>query len=216
LTVDEPADVELDEPLWRLSWWQVVVLVVAFAFLAGAAVHYWDTRPEPAGSVDAGFYADMVFHHQQAVEMSVLELANGADPTVRGYARDILTFQQYEIGRMDEQLRQWGLAPRGPGEMAMAWMHDPVPVSSMPGLATDEQLAALRAARGQDADSLFLELMAAHHRAGAHMASYAAESAHDAGVRDLAARMAHNQATEINEFAQTAARLGFDIEIAPA
>ena len=47
------------------------------------------------------------------------------------------------------------------------------------------------------------------------MAAYAAEHAEDAQVRAVAAVMARNQGIEIDEMAQTAGRLGFDIEIPP-
>lgn len=66
-----------------------------------------------------------------------------------------------------------------------------------------------------DADALFLELMAEHHRGGIHMADYAADNASDPGARALAARMARNQAIEVNEYARTAERLGLDVDIEP-
>ena len=39
-----------------LSWLRLIVLVAAFAFLAGAAVHFVENRPVSTASVDAGFY----------------------------------------------------------------------------------------------------------------------------------------------------------------
>lgn len=218
-TIDDSSVASVDEPVAvsgpALSWPKLVALVTAFAFLAGAVVYYFENRPTSEGSVDVGFYRDMVFHHEQAVEMSLIELGKGADPIVRGFAQEIVIFQQYEIGRMDEQLRRWGLGRHQYTDTAMRWMGEPTPVRRMPGLATEDQMQALRDAEGAAADALFLDLMAEHHRAGAHMAEYAAQRADDPGVRDLAARMARNQSIEIAEFAQTAQRLGFDINIAP-
>ena len=66
----------------------------------------------------------------------------------------------------------------------------PVEARSMPGLATDDDLARLRDAEGTDFDRLFLTLMAAHHEGGVHMADYAADHAADPRVRSLAALMA--------------------------
>lgn len=218
-TIDDQPDEELADEAWLpgplLSWPKLVTLVAAFAFLAGAVVYYFDNRPASASSVDGGFYRDMVFHHEQAVQMSLIELGNGTDPTVRDFAQEIVIFQQYEIGRMDEQLRQWGLTRHDETDTAMSWMGHPTPLRTMPGLATDDQLDALRAAKGANADALFLDLMAEHHRAGAQMAEYAVQHADDGGVRALAQRMARNQSIEIGEFAQTAARLGYAIDIAP-
>jgi uncharacterized protein (DUF305 family) len=56
--------------------------------------------------------------------------------------------------------------------------------------------------------------MAIHHAGGLHMAQYAAANADDEDVRELAERMVYNQSIEINEYAQTAERLGLDVEIA--
>ena len=203
--IDDPTTPAPDELDHRsgpaLSWLRVIVLVTACAFLAGAAVYFVENRPVSSASVDAGFYRDMIFHHDQAVEMSLIELGAGEDPVVRRFAQEIVLFQRYEIGRMDEQLRQWGIGHHDDGDTAMAWMDAPVPVREMPGLATDEQMDALRAACGAEADELFLDLMAEHHRAGALMAEHAADHADDDGVRDLARVMARNQSIEINEFA---------------
>ncbi len=50
-------------------------------------------------------------------------------------------------------------------------------------------------------------------QAMAWMAEHAATHTGDAQVRELAARIARNQAVEINEYAQTAERLGLDADI---
>jgi uncharacterized protein (DUF305 family) len=76
-------------------------------------------------------------------------------------------------------------------------------------------MARLRDAQGVDADALFLDLMAEHHRGGAEMAAYAAKTADDRRVRALATAMARNQAIEIAEFRQTVERFGFDVVIDP-
>lgn len=196
-----------------LPWTRVVVLVAALAFLGGAVGYVIGTgNPPGAESVDVGFYRDMTAHHDQAVEMSLIELRNGENPTVRGFAQEIIIFQRWEMGRMHEQLVDWGANP-APQDTVMAWMGMPMPMEEMPGLAADAQLAALRDARGAEADALFLELMAEHHRGGVHMAAYAAEHADDAGVRDLASVMARNQRLEIEEFRETAVRYGLDADI---
>ena len=81
---------------------------------------------------------------------------------------------------------------------------------------TDEQLDQLQAASGAELDAMFLDLMADHHRGGLHMSEYAFGNAGDAGVRELAARIARNQAGEINEYRALAERNGYDIDIEPA
>jgi uncharacterized protein (DUF305 family) len=83
----------------------------------------------------------------------------------------------------------------------------------MPGMISDDRLDELEESEGREADALFLELMAEHHRGGLHMAEYAAEHADDGDVRDLAARMWRDQAIEINEYAAAAERLGLPADI---
>ncbi len=193
-----------------------VIAVVLTALFFGGSVGYFVASDRPPGpdSIEVGFYQDMSTHHDQAVQMSLLELRNGEDPTVRSFAQEIILFQRWELGRMHQSLRDWG-ADSAPQETAMAWMGMPVPTQAMPGLATDAQMEALQEATGAAADALFLDLMAEHHRGGAHMAAYAARNADDPGVQELARVMERNQSIEIAEFRQTADRLGFDIDIAP-
>jgi uncharacterized protein (DUF305 family) len=76
-------------------------------------------------------------------------------------------------------------------------------------------MTALRNASFAEADALFLELMAEHHRGGIHMASYAAEHATTDDVGDLAAALAPLQAMEIDELRATALREGSDVDIEP-
>jgi uncharacterized protein (DUF305 family) len=200
-----------------LSWAQVAVLGLALAFL-GFAVGFVVTRDRPpsADSADVGFLQDMLTHHDQALGVATLTVAYGEDPIVRSYAREVLTFQSYEIGVMTQMLAEWGFSRDERSDEAMAWMDMAVPVDQMPGLLTDEQLAEIDAARGPELDRLFLERMAEHHRGGLHMAQAGAERADDDGVAALAARIARNQAGEINEYRMTAEQLGMDVDIPPA
>ena len=185
------------------------MLMVALLYLAGSLGYVLGSRP--AGrpgerSVDAGFLYDMTTHHEQAVTMSGLELGNGEEEMVTVFAREILTFQSYEIGLMDRQLAHWGLPAENPRSRAMEWMGMPVEAGRMPGMASEVELDRLSVAQGRDADALFITLMQEHHRGGVHMAEYAAEHARSKFVRTLAARMARNQRIEINELEQARVR----------
>jgi uncharacterized protein (DUF305 family) len=210
---ERPSRRNSDAGSW--SWWKVAVAILAFGFLAGA-IGWWIGQSGPPGesSVDAGFYRDMTYHHEQAVEMALYEQANGVDPVVVGFANEILRRQSFELGVMSTKLDEWGYTS-GPGETAMGWMHMAMPIDDMPGLATKDQLRQLRAAKGAESDALFLELMSEHHRGGVHMAEYAYRQASTASVRELAQRMAYVQATEVNEFRDTAQRNHIDATIEP-
>ena len=207
------SDAEFDDedngdPLTRdfsVNLLMVIAMVVAFAFL-GAAIGRYVTvasRPKPS-TVDVGFYRDMTYHHQQAVQMATLEVANGTDPSVKSFASEIMRQQSYELGLMFDTLDHYGYSADA-GTTAMGWMGPAIPIESMPGLATKQQIQALTDARGAGSDRLFLELMTAHHRGGIHMATYAYRHGSLKSVRELAQRMAWDQAVDINEFRNVAA-----------
>ncbi len=190
-----------------LSYPKVVVLVLAFCFLGGSIGYLLGTdRPPGEGSVDVGFLTDMRTHHQQAIELALLELSNGENPVVVGFAREVLVRQSTELGLMAAEVEDFGFARTRRPDTAMAWMGAPVPWREMPGLASADDLTALRAASGPEADTLFLELMATHHLGGIAMASHAAEHADRSDVRELAALMAELQRVEVAEYRATAAQ----------
>jgi uncharacterized protein (DUF305 family) len=213
---DERDDPEPDVEPAGPSWSQAIVLGLALAFLGFAVAMFLGRDRSPgAGSVDVGFYQDMATHHEQALDMALMELADGSEPTARSFASEVLLFQSRELGVMEQTLFDWGYSRDDRAPEAMTWMDgmDPVPPEQMPGMIDDQRLTELDAAEGRAADALFLELMAEHHRGGLHMAEYAAEHAEDEAVRDMAARLWRGQAMEINEYAMAAERLGLPAEI---
>lgn len=151
------------------------------------------------GSVDVGFARDMQAHHDQAVQMSVLVRDRTTDETVRGIALDMLLTQRQQQGQMFGWITVWGL-PQASSSV-MAWMgeghHDLGSVEAMPGMATAEQLDALRAAEGVEAERIFLTLMIPHHQGGVEMAEVALERAQQPEVRRLAEAIVVSQLAEI-------------------
>ncbi|NKY29454.1 hypothetical protein NG2371_01393 [Nocardia gamkensis] len=167
------------------------------------------TEPDP-GPVDVGFSQDMSAHHAQAVEMAGVLLVRSTDTEVRRLAYDILTTQQSQIGRMQGWLQLWG-EPAQSVDGFMGWMTEPMgghdhsgadmphhsgPVSTMPGMATPAELAALRQATSPKLDTMFLQLMLRHHQGGLSMIDYAAQHADTTAVRTLAETMATTQRGE--------------------
>jgi uncharacterized protein (DUF305 family) len=169
-----------------------------------------------ADSVDVGFAQDMTVHHQQAVTMASWERDHTTDPVLHQLAADIEATQTGQIGRMQGWLELWGAAALPTGGH-MAWMdapshaHTPAPgggVATMPGMASEADLAALRAATGPQLDVLFLQLMLRHHQGGAEMLSYAAERASVPQVRNLATQMLRSQSAETDYLRQLLAERG--------
>ncbi|MGW1818286.1 DUF305 domain-containing protein [Streptomyces sp. NPDC002125] len=196
-----------------LVWAGAVVFVVAVGLVLLMVVRPSEASPSGSGtsgsgtsatapaesSADVGFARDMSVHHQQAVEMAFIVRDRTDDEAVRRLAYDIINTQANQRGMMLGWLESWG-RPKSSDRAPMEWMGHPATPDDgalMPGMATDTQLDRLRAAKGRDAEVLFLRLMTVHHRAGADMARAAAGSARTDEISDLAAGMARAQESEI-------------------
>ncbi len=70
-------------------------------------------------------------------------------------------------------------------------------VSSMPGMASTQDLARLDQASGSEADRLYLQLMIPHHQGGVEMAEAARDAAAAEVVRRLAGTVVRSQSAEI-------------------
>jgi uncharacterized protein (DUF305 family) len=195
-----------------VAWRQALFGAVAFV-LVGAAlvvgVKRFQADPGPS-AVDVGFLQDMVDHHDQAVQMAVIELSNGSSSIPRAFAGDVIASQRYEIGLMDARLEDWGRGRGSPTRAVMGWMGPPVAHQLMPGLATQTSLDALAKAAGSEADALFFRLMIEHHKGGIEMAAFASTHASDARVRTLAQRIVQTQSLEIGEMQAAKSQLGLN------
>ncbi|TSD46370.1 DUF305 domain-containing protein [Rhodococcus sp. KBS0724] len=193
---------------------------IAIGFALGALTNLLSPDAEssltvPASdSVDVGFAQDMSVHHSQAVDMASIALTKSTDNDVRTLAYDILTTQQNQLGQMQAWLTMWDqpLSKVGPymewmssdsmsghgshGTSSTMTMDHSGPVDTMPGMASPEDLAALRAASGTELDVLFLQLMLRHHEGGLPMMEYAAADATEGPVRSLAQTMVDTQQSE--------------------
>jgi uncharacterized protein (DUF305 family) len=151
----------------------------------------WQTPPNEA---DLAYVVGMIEHHRQALEMSSLAPERAANETVRGLASRIADAQGPEIKAMEQWQRQY--ATQAPAHGHSGEMPH-VDHTSMPGMATPEQLAELKAARGADFDRLFLRLMIAHHEGALKMVTDHAAKGVDVRVGEMADDVAATQAAEI-------------------
>jgi uncharacterized protein (DUF305 family) len=152
-----------------------------------------------AQPIDTGFAADMIDHHDQAVQMSLLAIGNAESPAVRQLAVEIATAQRREGGMLIQFLKDRGIDQTDPQRTVMSWMDEPTPHDRMPGLATPQELVDLTNASGPETDRLFVTLMLRHHEGGIHMAEFAAAHAESQAIRDLAAKMVVDQQHEISD-----------------
>lgn len=136
----------------------------------------------PANDADADYMRMMIPHHEQAITMTDLVADRTRSESVRKIAGRIAVTQSAEITAMTDWLR-------GHGEQLGEHHH-----GLMPGMATPEQLDALRAARGAEFDRQFLTLMIRHHEGALTMA----EDYLPHGVEPRALAMAQDVITSQN------------------
>jgi len=112
----------------------------------------------------------MIMHHAQAVEMTALIESHTENKEIRTLGSRISRSQSDEIKFMKRWLEARGestsmvmsAGPEMPG-MAMPGMNMSSHQMLMPGMLTAKQMDALRKARGQEFDRLFLTGMIQHH-----------------------------------------------------
>jgi uncharacterized protein (DUF305 family) len=154
---------------------------------------------EPPNDADVTFVQDMIVHHAQAVDMAVLAPERAASKDVKGLADRIADVQQPEIDMMNRWLELYDKptvdpsAPAGHGGHGGTEEH-----ADMPGMATPDQLEALGAARGQVFDTLFLQLMMAHHEGALTMVEKVRTTGVNVRVQEIADDVAVTQADEIH------------------
>src|SRR4051812_48141505 len=103
---------------------------------------------------DVEFMQGMIAHHAQAIVMSRMAEANGANPKVLQLSRKIDQSQVPEIIIMQQWLRRYGqVAPD-----TASW-HD----MRMDGMLSDDELKEMSDAKGVAFDRLFLTGMIKHH-----------------------------------------------------
>lgn len=173
------------------------LIVAGIAVLALVVWGVWQLRPGPPGdtSAEAGFARDMSVHHDQAVQMALLIRDRTDDENLRLLATDIILTQQAQIGHMQGWLNLWDLRPTG-GDPPMTWMGHTME-GPMPGMATADQVRALREMPVDEAEIEFLRLMIAHHIAGVSMAEAIVERTDQDDVLRLANSIIAGQQSEI-------------------
>ena len=57
-----------------------------------------------SGDIDKNFAMMMKIHHQQAVDMSEMEVAHGKSPAMKAMAKQIIAAQKKEIAKFDQFL----------------------------------------------------------------------------------------------------------------
>ncbi|WP_299169082.1 DUF305 domain-containing protein [uncultured Arthrobacter sp.] len=166
-----------------------------------------DTAAEH-NDADVMFAQMMIPHHRQAVEMSEIMLAKDSiSPEVRDLATQIRDAQAPEIETMTGWLETWGEPVEPEGGMEGHDMGNMGGAGEMQGMMTEDQLAELEAAEGDEAARMFLESMTAHHNGAVEMAQEEIENGQYPDAIALAETIVETQQAEIEEMEALLAEL---------
>ena len=151
------------------------------------------TAPVTLNEADVEFAQGMIGHHEQAIEMSEIALdpTRGASPAVVDLATRIQAAQDPEVQVMTAWLTAAGepiAMDMSSGEMAM-----------MEGMMTAEQMDAMAAATGAEFDTMWLEMMIAHHQGAVAQSETVKAAGSNPDVLALADQIIAAQQAEIAE-----------------
>jgi uncharacterized protein (DUF305 family) len=155
----------------------------------------------PFSDADVDFMSGMIPHHAQAVIMAGWAPSHGARKDVAIFCERIVVGQRDEIATMQTWLRDRGqTVPDATSTRHKMKMNGVEHEMLMPGMLTDEEMAALDAARGPEFDRLFLLGMIRHHQGAIDMVDVLFKSygaAQDETVFKFASDVYADQSTEI-------------------
>jgi uncharacterized protein (DUF305 family) len=138
----------------------------------------------PAGALytkaDVEFMQGMIAHHAQAIVMSRMAEAHGANPQVLKLSQKIDQSQVPEIAIMQKWLRRYN--QHAPDTSSWHTMR-------MDGMLSDEELKVMDASKGVEFDRVFLQGMIKHHAGALKM------------VDDLFKSKGAGQEVDVNVFA---------------
>jgi uncharacterized protein (DUF305 family) len=151
---------------------------------------------------DRYFMANMITHHQGAVDMANLALTNASHSEIKTLATAIVAAQTSEITNMTGWQKTWGY-PATSGEM----MTDHSSMGMM-----DSNAGMMNELNGKTSvafDRAFLEQMIMHHQSAINMAAPGKTNAQHQEVKDLTAAIITAQTKEIQQMKQWQKDWGF-------
>lgn len=143
------------------------------------------TATTPGNGGDRAFVADMIPHHQSAVDMAEIAQERGRSDFAKKLAADIIRTQNAEITTMRGQDRQLAAAGVTKGSLGV----------SEHMMGTDSDVAKLRTANPFDRE--FLTMMLPHHQGAVTMAKAEIAKGADPELKQLARNIITAQEGEI-------------------
>lgn len=138
---------------------------------------------------DRAFLADMIAHHQGAVEMANLALERSNHQEIIELSQNIITAQDQEIAEMGSWQQEWGYNGTESHD------HDSMDMSS----DMKTMLQELQNKTGDQFDQAWLEQMIAHHQGAINMAAPGEKNAKHQELKDLTKNVVVAQSKEIRQ-----------------
>lgn len=131
---------------------------------------------EVFNDTDVEFASQLIPHHAAALTMVDLTRGRRVSPELAQLAEAIQTDHPAEIEQMVDWLDSWGEPiPATMRDHTNAGHHGtgeiPADSADIPGMVTAEQLRALKKARGEAFETLWLQIMVEHHQGAIAMAA---------------------------------------------
>jgi uncharacterized protein (DUF305 family) len=135
------------------------------------------------GDADQDFAALMRVHHQGAIDMAQLELAQGTDTQLKSMAQNIVSSQRGEIARFDAYLA----GHKAAGNQSPYYQQAMQEMKAIPH-AVDA---------GNNVDAGFARMMIPHHQHGVSMAQAYLPQSKDGQLKSMAQNIIRDQQKEI-------------------
>jgi uncharacterized protein (DUF305 family) len=141
---------------------------------------------------DRYYIANMMAHHEGAVDMAKLALTSAKHQELKDMANEIVTAQTKEINNMMAWQKAWNY-PSSSGEM----MEDHSAMGMMGEM--ENMTEALKGLSGDEFDKKFIELMIEHHASAVAMSKPGLKNAYHQEVKDLVKAVIDTQSKEIEQ-----------------
>ena len=154
---------------------------------------------------DEAYVADMLAHHEGALNMAEQAQAVTAHEEIRRLAGDITRSQGLEIAKMKQWQRDWGYTP---ATSAGHGSHNGVGMD-MGGDMVEMQNRLIDLS-GEAYDKEFLKQMILHHEQAIEMSQHANQNAKHQEIKDLASEVISAQEKEVGQMKQWQKNWGYD------
>jgi uncharacterized protein (DUF305 family) len=166
----------------------IAVLAAATLALAVGACGGDDGDDAGAQETDGAFIADMIPHHESAIEMAEIAQDRGEHPEIQRLADEIIDAQEAEISDLEAaHERIFG---------------EPVSEAEHGSMEMDEEMTEMDMAELENADPFdqeFIDMMVPHHQDAIEMARVELADGEDAELMDIAQQIIDSQSAEIEE-----------------